>query len=407
MFWRSAARRLLDVALPVSLACALLAWLFDPFRAALGSFHLSIRWGWKPLIAVAICVALRAALKRMDTEPRPGRFVDRLALAFGMTLALLSGLEGALALAGVPKGEAVFVVKKADGAPMRADGSMVHDADLLWRFQPGAMFNGRVVNERGFLGRSSTLEPVPGTRRVICMGDSCTGQGVPPYSDLLHEGLVARPPHEQVWESFNVGVHGYTVLQGLALFRQRIAAMKPDVVTLYFGWNGHWLADEADHIALSRSTSPLLAALKNGVASKRLSTLLRRPAPAATAKRVLRVPPDRYARGLSDLVEAIRAAGALPIVLTAPRAERISGRLVHQGQTTSVDDANQLHDAYAELTRAVAREWGVPLLDLAQQFAASGRRDLFSDDGIHLTDAGRQLVADRIFEIIAQRAATP
>jgi lysophospholipase L1-like esterase len=386
----------------LAVAGALLAWLYDPFRGALGPVRISIAWGWKPAAAVAVALALRIAAGR---GTRPGLF-DRPALGVGMVLLLLLAIEGALAAAGVSRGTA-FAVQQKDGAPVRADGAMVHDPHLLWRFQPGATFNGRVVNELGFLGRAATALPEPGTRRVICMGDSCTAQGLPPYSDLLHDALADRPPGGHRWESFNTGVHGYSVLQGLALFRKRLAALQPDVVTLYFGWNGHWLADEHDHVTLARHSSPMLTALKAGIARKRLATALRSKREAPTAKRVLRVPPERYSAALTELVAEIRAVGALPVILTAPRADRISGRLVHQGHAASVDEAHRLHDDYAERTRDVAGRAGVPLLDLAREFDAADRNDLFSDDGIHLTDTGRQLVADRLHAVLTRHAAAP
>lgn len=393
-------RALAGLFLLLALAGALLAWLYDPFRGACGPIRLSIAWGWKPLVVVAFALALRIAAGR---GPRPG-LLDRLALGAGMVLLPLLAIEGVLAAAGVPRG-AVFAVQQKDGAPVRADGAMVHDADLLWRFQPGAEFNGRTVNEFGFLGRAPAAGADPALLRVICMGDSCTAQGLPPYADLLHDALRDDPPHGARWESFGAGVHGYSVLQGLALFRKRLAAMQPDVVTLYFGWNGHWLGEEPDHVALARGASPRWTSFTQALARKRIVSLLR-PKAAATRERVLRVPHDRYERGLSDLIGEIRAAGARPIVLTAPRAERISGRLVHQRNAASRDDAHRLHDEYVAITRRVARAHEVTLVDLAAEFMALERAVLFSDDGIHLTDAGRRLVADRLHAEL-KRAPVP
>ena len=58
----------------------------------------------------------------------------------------------------------------------------------------------------GFLDREVNPIKKNGTIRVICMGDSCTGQGIPPYSGYLHTELTNNPPGDLSWEAFNMGV---------------------------------------------------------------------------------------------------------------------------------------------------------------------------------------------------------
>jgi lysophospholipase L1-like esterase len=389
-----------DMAIALAMTAALLAWLYDPLSWQTDLVRLRIRWDARPVLAVLFLLGLRAAVTRRTLAAARPRLLPRINLGLGMTLALLVLIESVLRLAGVPPGEPVFVVRGSTGPPVRADGSMVADADLLWRFAPGKVFNGRRVNQLGFLDREVDAAKPPGVRRVVCLGDSCSAQGEPPYSGYIHALLTSRPDAAAApREAFNAAVHGYTVLQGLALYRQRISSLDPDLVTIYFGWNDHWLADEADAARLARTGSPAWTALRNAVGRKRITQLLartrRHPPPA---ERVVRVPPDTYSAELRELVRAIQADGAVPVVITAPRAPTISRRLVHAGQTPSVEEAIRQHDAYAAITRAVAQETGAVLCDLAAEGVDPA---YFSDDGIHFTQDGLRHLADRIHACLA------
>ncbi|MDA0577763.1 MAG: GDSL-type esterase/lipase family protein [Verrucomicrobia bacterium] len=308
---------------------------------------------------------------------------------------------------GVPPGEAVFVVRGKTGPAIRADGSMVSDSDLLWRFQPGTVFNGRTVNELGFLDREVSVAKPHGVHRVVCMGDSCSGQGTPPYSGHLNALLQSQTNTTDSWEAFNTAVHGYTVLQGLALYRKHVADLEPDIVTIFYGWNDHWLSTTPDARLLARSGSALGTAARNALARKRIAVAMRTQRGADTDVRTgLRVPPEEYAEALATLVEEIQADGAIPVVLTAPRARTISRRIVHGGLTRSVEEAIELHDQYADITRHVARGTGARLFDLAALFTEPSH---FSDDGIHYTDDGirhlAQLLHGEIIDVI--RTAPP
>ena len=384
----------LDAALLIALAAALLAWFFDPFQTTFGPLRLRISWPFKPVLFLLLTLLLRVIHARRgapDTATPPrARCMPKIALALGMLLLPLLLTEQLLARLGVPEGEPVFVMHGQRGAATRADGSMVKDADVLWRFEPGKVFNGRTVNALGFLDRDVQAIKPAGLKRVVCMGDSCTAQGTPPYAGHLNKLLQEESPDGQPWEAFNTAVHGYTVLQGLALFRTRVADFDPDIVTVMFGWNDHWLAPEQDAVRLARAGSPLVTAVRNALARKRLIVALARTFKKKTEGATLRVPPEDYAQGLRELVAAIRQSGAEPLLLTAPRAATISGHLINAGHARSVSEALQLHDAYAEITRRIAREEQVRLFDLAAHFT---RPEDFSRDGVHYQGEGIERIA--------------
>ena len=115
--------------------------------------------------------------------------------------------------------------------------------ELRWRFIPNVMWNGRKMNSLGFSDREFTREKAEGTFRVISLGDSCTAQSDWPYSRWLDKRLREEPPSTtHAWEAFNMGTHGYSLVQGAKLFELETADMAPDIVSVYFGWNDHWLS---------------------------------------------------------------------------------------------------------------------------------------------------------------------
>jgi len=393
--------RLIDLAIVLTLFIALLAWFFDPIRFLVEPIRVRVSWGFKPVLVPVLLVALRVWFARTNLEVLSAhsrtRIMPKIALALCMTLIPLVVMEGALTLLGVPAGEPVFVMHGQGGKELRADGSMVSDADLLWRFEPGKVFNGRTVNSMGFLDRDVSVDKPPGTKRVICMGDSCSAQGTPPYSGHLNNLLREKSPDGQPWESFNTAVHGYTVLQGLALYRTRVAAMSPDIVTIYYGWNDHWLAEQDDIERLARVGSPMITAMRNALVQKRIVQVFSPTSGATKVETKLRVPPDAYAEGLRELIHEIQASGAQPLVLTAPRGRTIHGHIANAGHARSVEDALRLHDEYVEITRRVAREENARVLDLAAEFNIP---EHFSSDGIHFTDEGIAEIAKFIYREI-------
>ena len=379
-------KRILVTALWWVVACiALAAWILDPLRLQSGWFKVSVSYGWKPVIALVVVTIL-------------ARSRSRIRLAVFTSIFTLYLLEGSLAVLGFESGAPAIIIREEGPAPKPEGEAMLSDPYLLWRFKPGANFRGRDVNNLGYLDR--TIDPVkaPGVKRVICLGDSCTAQGMPTYARSLHDILQTNAPAGSAWEAFNMGVHGYTVRQGLVVFRDHARPLEPDIVTLYFGWNDHWLAEKPDRERMAMAGSGWRGKLMQCLAKRRVSSAvtrtLKRPQEGAPeASKMLRVPPDDYRETLTRLVRAIQAAGAKPVVITAPRAAKLSTLIVHNGSAASVEEATRLHDEYNGIARDVAKRTGAELFDLAATFTQPEYARYFSNDGIHFEQEGLAQIA--------------
>lgn len=359
-------------------------------------------------IALAALAALSMVLARGGARRR----IWKLGVGVWCAAALSLALEFTLGAVGLQPARAPIELGDGSSDAFVDREVFVADPWLRWRFRPHARHLGITINSHGYNDSEWLAEKPPGVRRVICLGDSCTAQARVPYSKLLHDRLTAFPPSADTWEAFNMAVHGYSSAQGAVLFERDARALAPDFVTLYYGWNDHWLARGAtDRERLAAEQAPA-ARLRNTLGRRRFPTLLARllasepPAAERTpdAHDRLRVPPDEYRRNLTRLVESIRASGAVPILITAPRAATLAEDLVPRGFARSIDEALALHDQYVAITREVATATGADLIDLAAILSGPEASALFSRDGIHFVDAGRAAIADAIFDALSELA---
>jgi lysophospholipase L1-like esterase len=407
----------LNAAILLSTVILVVTWISGRIEIFLGPAHFTVSRGAKPVIVLLALAALRglvawrgaslgADLVRMLKSggvAKPAMSIASVVLFFGIweTGLRKTGFEAEL-----PQ----VVIRGEQGVDESRTGATIPDPELRWKFNPGADFNGWPVNRIGFLDREVEPEKVPGTIRVICMGDSCTSQGIPPYSGFLHERLQEAPPGDVPWESFNMGVHGYSSAQGLRLFQIRGKALAPDVVTLFYGWNDHWLGGRPDSNSMGLGMNAPKAWFYKQLRDLRIfQYMIHKLNPARKLARThtglgLRVPEDEYLWTLTTFIDEIRSIGAVPVLITAPRAEKLTPLLVKNGQCKNLDDVTRLHDEYCELTRQVAKETGTALVDLAEVWSDPESAHFFSGDGIHFQREGRIRLAEILYDELVRLA---
>ena len=404
----------LDLLVIAAYAAFILAWFYEPDAMVL-------RWYGAPLVALVVLFVLRRLLRRAAPEA-PALLASRpvriLALAVLPTFFMLFALEILLALCGVKPQPPppIIITGQNTGDLIEDSGGVRHDPELLFAFVPDKMWDGVRVNSHGYRTREFDLPKAPGTIRIVSLGDSCTAQGRPPYSDRLHERLQENPPVPGVaWEAFNMGVFGYSSWQGYRAFERLAPQLGANLVTLYFGWNDHWTEHNVtDRRRMAVRMGPFAAKNLSAFRKKRLYTVIAGAVSRVREKdgggtsnaddRVPRVPPAEYANTLRLLAESVRKQGGEALFLTAPR-RHLTETLVKTGHARSPEEAEELHDRYVEITRTVARELDAPLLDLAEICAAPEWDGLFSQDGIHWVDPqGLDALADVLYDKVAELA---
>jgi lysophospholipase L1-like esterase len=330
----------------------------------------------------------------------------------------------------------------AERCPIYKDSLLwVCDPLLYFKSNPGQVFNGEpLINHAGFRGRQFDAKRA-GVYRILALGDSCTFGIL--RSHLQPEQLYISEPYPQALERLaaahlgpdrvevlNAGVPGYNSYQGLMLLRGKLRGLAPDLITVRFGWNDHFMSAERrggdpfrePATAAGRFVEDLLLHSALYPFSRRLGMELQlrlqpftgQSAPQAPHSWQPNVSLDGYRHNLRRIVEVARAHGSAVWLLTAPHAlltddfhghpERLpSGTdaelLLTLSAIPSIERLIEIHESYNDVTREVAVELGVPLIDLEAIYRQHASEHLFAaGDLLHPTQAGHDLEAKVLFE---------
>jgi lysophospholipase L1-like esterase len=225
-------------------------------------------------------------------------------------------------------------------------------------------------------------------------------------------------------EVLNAGSIGYNSYQGLLLLRTKLRSLKPDLVTVRFGWNDHLMSSSGrDEGAFRDSTNPIVRSLGNALLRTALypfAIRLRLESQAWLGRDEAQKPPLRSAwtpnMSIPDYQNALRqiatlghAMGARVWLLTAPQGfssegdlERFSAlpedakarKLLTLNAMDSFSQMRSVHNDYIEATRDAAREAKVPLIDLDALYRKTSDERLFAlSDAVHPTLQGHILEA--------------
>jgi lysophospholipase L1-like esterase len=241
--------------------------------------------------------------------------------------------------------------------------------------------------------------------QLVFMGGSVTHWGT--YPRLLADMVRRRLPGRML-VSANFGVAGYSTHQGLRQLARDVLPLRPQVVTLFYGWNDHWIGFGVSDAQVTRlQESPLLFQLQR---RSRLYQLVVKGLTAARIRqqerRPLRVSPPAFADNLTEMIRLCRKQGVVPVLLTAPTSHRRGHEPAYLAER-HIEDLNDLvplHQRYVEIVREVAARERVPLCDLALRFqellAQEPADQYFQADGIHLLPQGDAKVAEYLYDCL-------
>ena len=331
----------------------------------------------------------------MSTEARTDSRARRTMRLVGYnlltTIALLVSIELGLRLFQLPTPVTPPRIEFGSPIPSELEQFYPADSDLFWVYSDYA--------EQ--IAVAQETHP-----SIVFMGDSCTYWGR--YDKALQSLIEARNP-DALFTFENVGVLGWSSWQGLQQLQRDILPMRPKAVTIYFGWNDHWInfGFEDKHAArfIRQQESPsgnpgdaLLSRLRTTQLAER-SLLAAKDFLADHSP--LRVSLDDFDANLRQMVRIAHEHGIMPILLTAPTSHRPGREPAYLAErwVADLEDLVPLHRRYADAVRLVAAEENAPLVDLHREFGQLPQRELdrfFSYDGIHLTKEGNRKIAELI-----------
>jgi lysophospholipase L1-like esterase len=189
--------------------------------------------------------------------------------------------------------------------------------------------------------------------RIVFLGDSITQAGAAPggYVTQVREALEKQ---ELGVEVLGAGISGNKVPDLEKRLDRDVIAKKPTIVVIYIGINDVW------HSQNGRGT-----------------------------------PKDVYEAGLKSLIERIQKAGARPILCTAT---------VIGEKTDGSNPLDKMLDEYCDVSRAVAKEAKIPLIDLRKaclEYLKANNPEnksqgILTTDTVHLNATGNKFLAEQM-----------
>ncbi len=191
--------------------------------------------------------------------------------------------------------------------------------------------------------------------RIVFLGDSITQSGAGPdgYITMVRSRIAERLPEASI-DVIGAGISGNKVPDLQTRLENDVLRLEPTVVFVYIGINDVW------HSQSGRGTSK-----------------------------------EDFETGLKDIIAKTTATGARVILCTAS---------VIGEKTDGSNELDGMLDEYCQISREVAAETGVGLLDLRSAFIEelkvanpdNSAAGVLTTDGVHLNEAGNRFVAEQM-----------
>jgi lysophospholipase L1-like esterase len=209
----------------------------------------------------------------------------------------------------------------------------------------------------------------------------------------------------------NAGCSGYSAHQGHEILRRRGLKYRPDLVTIWFGWNDSVVWDgmtDAEHARLFVRAHLLTLSASYRV----LSYTLRRSSHEEikeereeTEARLRRMPLADYEARLREMVELARASEISPG--RGARAVFIQGCYVEQLRAARRLKGRFELDDHQKAMAELAEQLDLPMLSVCDAlYQAGARKKVFLDQG-HLDAKGLRIVADTLFDLLDEHDMLP
>ncbi|MCL4708793.1 SGNH/GDSL hydrolase family protein [bacterium] len=197
--------------------------------------------------------------------------------------------------------------------------------------------------------------------RVVFFGDSITELGVQPggYIDRMRNTL--REKNATNFQLIGAGISGNKVYDLYLRLEEDVLRQQPDWVFVYVGVNDVW----------HKKT--------HGTGTD----------------------PDKFEKFYIALIRKMQAQG-IQVALCTPA--------VIGEKTAGKNELDADLDKFAQIIRKLSAQYGLPLCDLrrifldhlAQVNKENKEKGILTNDGVHLNEAGNQLVAEHMLKIITQ-----
>jgi lysophospholipase L1-like esterase len=196
-------------------------------------------------------------------------------------------------------------------------------------------------------------------KKILFFGDSITEMGVNNggYIDKINDA-ISKAKKSNEYELTGAGIGGNKVYDLYLRMESDVLDKKPDIVLIYVGINDVW-----------HKTSGIGTDI------------------------------EKYEQFYRAILKKLIDKGITPIVCTPT---------VIGEKPNNANPQDEDLNAYSNVIRKLSKEYGIGLVDLRKAFAdyelknntKNLHQGLLTTDGVHLSDAGNQLVADEMLKIL-------
>lgn len=234
---------------------------------------------------------------------------------------------------------------------------------------------------------------------IIFMGCSCTEIGQ--YDQYFMNLVKEKYPEEKI-SSANFGVGGWSTYQGLQQLKRDVTGLKPKIITIYYGWNDHWIGFGIEDKDVKNLNSSFMYHFQKF----RFTQLITKFIVALNLKKIKpeRVSTKDFRKNLINMVNIARENDIIPVLLTAPTSHEKGNEPQHLQERwlRDINDLVPLHQEYISIVKDVARIENVILCDLDAVFKKLPRdfvlHKCFYSDGVHPRPEGDYIIAETLLK---------
>ena len=288
----------------------------------------------------------------------------------------------------------------------------------------GRMFDTTIrINNLGFRGPDMAYDK-GGAFRIVALGESQTfgptlRDGEKPWPELLQDLFDRHASCGRRIEVLNAGTEAYTLEDNLERMRRDILPLKPDLIVSTHGMNGFLpfglrRVPEPKEPGVRPRASALIAraalTIERSAHDWRDRNSAHAQPPALAPMTDAELMKTRYAEDYRKLIALARGGGAdIALADSTMAVNEQSPRKVkdfYGAVFKPIDDIIAANAAHNRMVKLIARQDGLPLIDMAAGVDGVWDDDLYLDI-VHFTERGDERVASLMFKallpILAER----
>lgn len=278
-----------------------------------------------------------------------------------------------------------------------------------------------MINSKHFRGKEFDIQKRKGITRIIIMGDSVTFGIAPedcPYAAQLQKLFDEKYPNR--FEVINAGVEGYSSEHVLKRLKYDILQYKPDIITIYVGWNDLYSIDPLNPLNY-RKMSGLANFLNNFyiykggrkfiflVLKPKIEKFLPRDINSDDVETYQSFEPEIYKNNLREIIKTCQDNNIKVILLNLASilSDEMSPEAIKKVHypyfSSDIEKLKILQQNYNNVIKRISQEKNVSLVDINEAINQMPDKENLFFDTMHPYCSGNTVIAQTIFNFFVNQ----